>query len=303
MAKQSILITGGTGFLGSALTHQLLKSHCDVWVLSCSQEKVARAFGNQVRAVTSVASLPDAGQFKAIVNLAGAGIFDRRWSEKRKQELRDSRIKLTEELVDWITGSTQPAEVLISGSAIGFYGNQGDEILNEESPPNPDFSQRLCADWEAAALKVEAVGTRVCLIRTGLVLGQGGGILQRMLLPFRFGLGGRIGSGRQWMSWVHIDDWVAIVQAMIDNADMHGPFNATAPSPVTNQAFSAALAGVLHRPMLLPMPETVLKLLLGEMAALVLGSQRVLPQRLIAQDFQFRYTQLEAALRSLLTTY
>lgn len=301
MSTQSILITGGTGFLGSALTHQLLQDHYDVVILSRNAEKVARAFGKQVQAVTRVADLADAGRFKAIVNLAGAGIFDSRWSDARKQLLRDSRIKLTAQLVEWIKNSDSPPEVLVNGSAIGFYGDQGDKVLTEESVPKLDFAQQLCADWETAAFPAEAAGVRVCLIRTGLVLGPGGGVLQRMLLPFRLGLGGRMGNGRQWMSWIHIVDWLAIVRTMIDNPDMRGPYNATAPTQVSNQQFSATLARVLKRPMLLPMPEALLKLLLGEMASLVLGSQRVMPQRLLAQNFQFQYAVLDTALRDILS--
>lgn len=300
MPSKSILITGGTGFLGGALTKKMLAGGLDVAVLSRSKGKVISRFGDRAKAFNRIEELPDAGEFKAVVNLAGAGIFDRRWNDVRKQELRDSRIKLTEKLVDWIGQSASRPGVLINGSAIGFYGDQGDDILNEQSLPKPDFAQQLCADWEAAALQAETAGARVCLIRTGLVLGQGGGMLQRMVLPFRLGLGGRIGNGSQWMSWIHIDDWLAIVQAMIDNPDMRGAYNATAPSPVRNLAFSEALAGVLHRPMLLPMPEAVLKVLLGEMAALVLGSQRVMPQRLLAGDFQFQHTQLDSALRHIL---
>ena len=301
MPNKSILITGGTGFLGSALTFKLLQQNQPVVILGRSADKIMRCFGNQVQAVTRVSDLADAGSFKAVINLAGAGIFDRRWNEARKQVLRDSRIQLTQQLVSWMADSSNPPDVLISGSAIGFYGDQGDQTLTEQSQPRPDFSQKLCADWETAALQAETAGTRVCLIRTGLVLGQGGGLLKRMLLPFRFGLGGRLGNGRQWMSWIHWQDWIGIVLTMMDNPDMRGPYNATAPMPVTNQEFSETLAGILNRPMLLPMPETVLKVVLGEMAALVLGSQRVMPQRLLAQDFQFQYSQLDTALRNVLT--
>ncbi len=300
MSTKCILITGGTGFLGSALTHDLLRDGYNIAVLSRDAGKVARAFGRQVRAFTQVEQLPDAGEFLAVVNLAGAGIFDRPWSDARKQVLRDSRIGLTQQLVDWFKRSDKAAEVLVNGSAIGFYGDQGQSILDETSQPKADFAHQLCADWESTALQAEAVGARVCLIRTGLVLGKDGGILQRMLLPFRFGLGGRFGNGSQWMSWIHIDDWVAIVRKMIDQPDMHGAYNAVAPQPVTNQEFSAVLAGLLNRPMLLPMPEILLKVVLGEMATLVLGSQRVRPQRLLSQGYDFKYTELEVALRNIL---
>jgi len=300
MPNKPILITGGTGFLGSALTFDLLQSNQAVVIFSRNAQTVARVFGDKVQAVTRVDQLPDAGSFKGIVNLAGAGIFDQRWNEARKAVLRDSRIKLTQQLAEWILQSEEKPEVLINGSAIGVYGAHGDEILDENSPAISDFSQQLCADWEAAAMQIQAIGVRVCLIRTGLVLGQGGGLLKRMLLPFRFGLGGRLGNGQQWMSWVHLQDWLAIVRAMINDASMQGAYNATAPSPVTNQVFSANLAGVLNRPMLLPMPEFFLKHLLGEMSALVLGSQRVLPRRLLNQGFEFKFSQLDLALRDLL---
>ncbi|CAD6873942.1 TIGR01777 family oxidoreductase [Methylomonas fluvii] len=300
MNTNSILISGGTGFLGSALTELLIQKGYAVTILSRSREKVAASFGNSVQAISTVADLPDAGTFKAVVNLAGAGIFDQRWTEVRKQLLRDSRIKLTEQLVAWIASSTQPAPVLVSGSAIGIYGDQGDKFLTENSASIADFSQYLCADWESAALEAEKFGSRVCLIRTGLVLGDNGGILKRMLLPFRLGLGGRMGNGKQWMSWIHLHDWLAIVEAMIEQPAMRGPYNATAPEPVSNQQFSASLASVLKRPQLMPMPEAALKLLLGEMAALVLGSQRVLPERLLAQGFAFKYSQLDTALRDIL---
>lgn len=300
MSDKSVLITGGTGFLGSALTFKLLQAHQAVTIFSRDADKVRREFGNQVQAVTRMDDLPDASSFKAVVNLAGAGIFDRRWNEARKRLLRDSRIDLTRQLVDWINASISPPGVLISGSAIGFYGDQDDTVLTEQSQPRADFAEQLCADWEQAALLAETSGTRVCLIRTGLVLGQDGGLLKRMLLPFRCGLGGRLGHGGQWMSWVHLQDWIAMVQAMIDNPDMRGPYNATAPNPVTNRAFSVNLAGVLNRPLLLPMPEFALKLLLGEMAALVLGSQRVIPDRLLRQGYAFQFSELDTALRDIL---
>lgn len=300
MSNKPILITGGTGFLGSALAFDLLNSQQSVVVFSRQADTVARVFGDQVQAITHIDQLPDAGRFKAIINLAGAGIFDQRWSESRKAVLRESRINLTKQLVDWIMQSKQKPEVLISGSAIGVYGDHGDEILDENTLAVSDFSQQLCADWESAALMAHSGGVRVCLIRTGLVLGQGGGLLKRMLLPFRFGLGGKLGNGQQWMSWIHLQDWLAIVKLMLEDAGMQGAYNATAPSPVTNQAFSAGLAEVLNRPMLLPMPAFLLRLLLGEMADLLLGSQRVLPQRLLKQGFQFKFSQLDPALRNLL---
>ncbi len=302
MSNKAILITGGTGFLGSALTFDLLQNNQPVVVYSRNADTVKRAFGEKVKAVTRIDQLPDAGSFKAIVNLAGAGILDQRWSEVRKAVLRDSRINPTGQLADWIIESKEKPGVLINGSAIGVYGSHGDEVLDESSSAISDFSQQLCADWEAAALRAETVGVRVCLIRTGLVLGLGGGLLKRMLLPFRFGLGGRLGNGQQWMSWIHLQDWLTIVRLMMDDSTMRGAYNATAPTPVTNQAFSANLAAVLKRPMLLPLPEIVLRSLFGEMSTLLLGSQRVQPRRLLKQGFQFKFPQLDPALRNLLPT-
>jgi len=187
-------------------------------------------------------------------------------------------------------------ELLLSGSAIGYYGDQGNSVLNEASPVHPDFSQRLCADWESTAQQAERFGVRVCLIRTGLVLAHDGGLLQRMLRPFNLGLGGILGNGQQWMSWIHRDDWISIAKFMINNQTMQGAYNATAPHPVTNNDFTKILAQHLKRPALLPVPAWLLKLLLGERSDLVLASQRVLPERLLAEDFSFQYPELLSAL-------
>jgi uncharacterized protein (TIGR01777 family) len=191
-------------------------------------------------------------------------------------------------------------ELLISGSAIGYYGNQGDTVLTEQSFSKPDFSQQLCSDWENAANQAEQFGVRVCIIRTGLVIASGGGLLLRMLLPFRLGLGGRLGDGNQWMSWIHREDWLAIAHRMITDPSMSGVYNATAPNPVTNREFTRILAHRVNRPALLPVPAWVLKTALGERAELLLGSQRVLPKRLLAEGFSFQFEDLESAIRQAL---
>jgi uncharacterized protein (TIGR01777 family) len=234
--------------------------------------------------------------FQVIINLAGAPIFDNQWSDVRKQVIRDSRIKLTEQLLAYIERVIVKPELLLSGSAIGYYGDQGNSVLNEASPVHPDFSQRLCADWESTAQQAERFGVRVCLIRTGLVLAHDGGLLQRMLRPFNLGLGGILGNGQQWMSWIHRDDWISIAKFMINNQTMQGAYNATAPHPVTNNDFTKILAQHLKRPALLPVPAWLLKLLLGERSDLVLASQRVLPERLLAEGFSFQYPELLSAL-------
>jgi len=291
-----ILLTGGTGFIGSALTRRLLGQGWDVSVLSRNPDSVAIHCGPGVKALGSLKLIkPDDG-YDVVINLAGAPIFGARWTDARKKIIRDSRIGLTEELVACIARLTDKPKLLISGSAIGFYGDQGDTVLTEGSAPVNDFSQSLCADWEAAAKQAEQYGVRVCLMRTGLVIGHGGGLLQRMLLPFRLGLGGRIGGGRQWMSWIHLHDWIRIAECMITDSSMQGAYNATAPNPVTNTEFTRTLADCLKRPALLPAPGCLLKNLLGEMSQLVLGSQRVLPERLLAQGFIFDYSDLAGAI-------
>ncbi|MCL7422833.1 MAG: TIGR01777 family oxidoreductase [Methylobacter sp.] len=296
----NVLITGGTGFIGRALAQHLTRQGHAVTVLSRNPDKVAAICGPGVAALGDLKQLKAEDAYQVIINLAGEPIFDARWTEARKKRIRDSRINLTGQLIDGIERMAVKPDVLISGSAIGYYGDQGDTVLTEQSAPNPDFSHRLCADWEQAAQKAEQFGVRVCLIRTGLVIAAGGGLLKRLLLPFRLGLGGRLGSGRQWMSWIHREDWIAIAQAMITDTSMQGAYNATAPHPVSNLEFTQTLARCLNRPALLPVPAGLLKILLGEMSELVLGSQRVMPERLLAQGFEFQYPDLASALRQAL---
>ena len=296
----NILITGGTGFIGSALAKSLIKQGHAVTVLNRSPDKIAKICGSGVKALGSLAQLNAEDSYQVIINLAGAPIVDARWSEARKQLIRESRIGLTKQLIVCIARMAVKPELLISGSAIGYYGEQGDTVLNEQSNPCEDFSGQLCADWEAAAKQAEQFGVRVCLIRTGLVIAGGGGFLQRLLPPFRLGLGGRLGNGRQWMSWIHRQDWINIALAMIADATMQGAYNATAPNPATNAEFTRILAQCLRRPALLPVPAWLLKTLLGERSQLILGSQRVLPERLLAQGFKFQYDDLAVALKEAL---
>jgi uncharacterized protein len=300
MTSKHILITGGTGFLGRALAGAWLEQGHNVTVLSRNPTAASRLLGPEIHTVSDLARIPKDHPFDAVVNLAGEPIFGGRWAEARKRQLRDSRICLTKRLIDFIASLPEKPEVLISGSAIGVYGDQGDTLLTENSGGKTCFSQQLCADWERTARQAEELGVRVCLIRTGLVLDNGGGLLQRMLPAFRLGLGGRLGDGRQWMSWIHRRDWLAVVHTLLNNPDLQGAFNATAPHPVTNLAFSDELAKQLHRPTLIPMPAALLRLLFGEMAELMLGSQRVMPARLQEQGFAFQFPTLETALRQIL---
>ncbi|MCV6589404.1 MAG: TIGR01777 family oxidoreductase [Marinobacterium sp.] len=292
-----ILITGGTGFIGQALITHLLPEH-EIWCYTRSADRVKALFDEEVTAVEHYDQL-DGIAIEAVINLAGAGIADRRWSEQRKALLRSSRIDTTAELVAWISRQSVPPEVLISGSAIGYYGDQPTgEPLTETADVHAGFTHQLCADWEAQALAAEQYGVRVCLIRTGVVLGQGGA-LARMLPPFRLGLGGPIASGEQWMSWIHLHDQVAAISWLLEHHHLSGAFNLTAPEGVNNREFSQVLARVLHRPAFFTVPAVMIKLMLGEGAELLLGGQRVVPQCLQQSGFQFSYPRLEEALSSL----
>jgi len=296
-----ILVTGGTGFLGTSLVKRLQQQGNEVTVVSRSPAKVKEKFGLSANPLQSVSDIKHDDSYEIVINLAGEPIAEGRWNENRKRTIRQSRIDLTKELVSRIEKMTMKPKLLISGSAVGFYGDQGDKILTEKSDPRDEFAHRLCAEWEFAAKGVESFGVRVCLIRTCLVIGGNGGFLQRMILPFRLGLGGRLGNGAQWMSWIHLNDWLRIAEAMIADESMRDVYNATAPNPVTNQEFTQILASCLKKPALLPVPEWFLKIMFGEMSQLLLGSQRVVPERLLNAGFSFDFCHLKEALADVLT--
>lgn len=295
-----ILITGGTGFIGKALCHSLITKKHELTVLSRNPDKVKSLCGESVKAINNIDELTSSDTFNVIINSAGEGIADARWTAKRKQVLLDSRIKTTNQLVDFIKKADNKPEVFISSSAIGYYGNQGAVELTEDSKPREDFSHVLCSKWEDAAQEAKSTGIRVCIIRIGLVIGHDGGFLKRMLPPFKFGLGGRMGDGQQWMSWIHRTDYIAIVHKLIETTALHGVFNGTAPKPVTNAELSKTLGKALNRPAILPVPAFVLKILLGGMAELLLGGQRVMPVRIEQAGFEFTFKTLEQALNDVL---
>lgn len=297
-----ILLTGGTGFIGRALCPALLAAGHEVTVLSRqSSSVVARTCGVGVQALASLTDWRPDHQFDVVINLAGEPIVDAAWSTARKQQLRASRIGLTQQLVARIAAAERKPAVLLSGSAIGIYGDAGATPCEESAPLAADFAAQLCLDWEQAALTAEAYGVRVCLLRTGLVLDRAGGLLQKMLPAFRFGLGAKLGNGAQWMSWITRADYVAAVLALLADDQARGAFNLTAPQPVTNADFTRELAQAVHRPALFTAPAPLLKLALGERAPMLLGGQRVLPAKLQAAGFQFRQPQLDGALRELIT--
>lgn len=291
-----ILVTGGTGFIGQVLCPALLNRGYQLTVLSRQRPEDVRALCGSVTAVSALSDVGEGPGFDGVINLAGEGIAEKRWSDTRKQALRDSRITLTRELVSTLLSCERPPEVVVSGSAVGYYGDQGDQPVTESTAPKPDFAQQLCQDWEQAIEPLSQQGVRVCIARTGLVVGEGGGFLSRMALPFRFGLGGRIGSGKQFMPWVHREDVVAALIWMLETREAQGPYNLVSPNPVSNREFSASLARVLSRPAVFPVPAIILKLAMGEMAGLLLGGQRALPSRLQEEGFQFRWPSLEPAL-------
>ncbi len=300
-----IVIAGGSGFLGTALSRTLAAEGHDVAILT-------RQTSNKTPAQPRLSFVqwnPDGNTgpwaravegATAAINLAGESIAGRRWSTIQKQKLRDSRLLATRSLTTAIRQSASPPLAFISGSAVGYYGDRGDETLTEASAPGSDFLASVAKNWEAAASEVANV-TRVALVRTGIVLDRRGGALPKMLPPFQMFVGGPLGTGTQYMPWIHKDDWVRLVSWMITAEGARGPLNATSPSPVTNAEFSKALGHTLKRPSLLPAPAFALRLALGEMAdALLLSGQRALPVRATDLGFSFRYSNIDEALAGIL---
>lgn len=298
--EKRLLMTGGTGFIGRFLIPKLLASGWQVVVLSRqSRNRVAALLGNEILSIRTLPEWPFAEPPTACINLAGEGIMDKRWSAARKRVLRESRIGLTHELAQWLKQWPQPLGVLISGSAVGYYGSHtGDSHSDEKSPAGEGFAAQLCIDWEQAAAEIPA--QRCCLIRTGLVLHAGHGMLAKLLPPFRLGAGGPVGSGRQVMPWIHIDDMVGAILHLLNQPQASGAFNMVAPNAVTNSEFAAALGQAVRRPAFLPLPAPVLRVLLGEGAELVLKGQRPIPAALERSGFTFCYPRLESALADLL---
>jgi uncharacterized protein (TIGR01777 family) len=287
MSTVNVTITGGSGFLGTRLTQRLLEAKHTVRAVSR-------------KSMESGLFDDDLASADAVVHLAGEPVAQR-WTEAVKKRIHDSRVEGTRQLVNALSRQSQRPRVLVCASAVGYYGSRGDQILTEASSPGNDFLARVVVGWEEAAQLAEPLGLRVVRLRFGMVLGHGGA-LAKLLPPFRFGLGGRLGSGHQWMAWIHIEDAVNLILFALDYAAVRGAVNATAPHPVTNEEFTGRLAIELHRPAIFPVPVFALKLAFGEMSEVLLASQRVLPTVAKSAGFRFRYSDLQAALANILAT-
>ena len=311
-----IVIAGGTGFLGSPLAEVYAEEGHDVRVLTRGLHagEARHEPGTGMPGVTHVGWRPDGSESvsasaaltalvddaDAVVNLAGESLADKRWTAQRKAWLRDSRIHPTRTLAAAIAAAAKPPRVLVSMSGVGYYGASGDEPKTEDFPAGSDFIAQLAEDWEREAARASSAGARVVLLRTGMVIERSGGALVKMLPPFRLFVGGPMGSGRQYVSWIHRLDYLEMVRWIIDTPAIEGPINATAPHPVTNREFAHALGRALRRPSFLPAPAFALRMLLGEVAdALILTGQRVIPARALAHGYHFRYPEIDIAMRGI----
>lgn len=300
-----IIITGGTGLIGRPLSAALAADGHDVTVLSRNPEKVkgmaasvklARWDGETAQGWGQLADGAD-----AIINLAGEGIADGRWSDARKQRIRQSRIKAGKAVMEAISAAAVKPKVLVQSSAVGYYGtNTGDKLVDESCSPGNDFLSKVCFDWEMSTAAASRLGVRRPVIRTGIVLSNDGGAFPKLLLPFKFFAGGPLGSGKQWLPWIHIADEVRAIQFLLANEQADGPFNLAAPNPVTNAEMAKEIGAVMGRPAFLPAPGFAMKTVLGEMAVMVLEGQRAVPARLQQLGFQFQYATLQPALRDLI---
>ncbi len=295
-----IFITGGTGLIGSHLIPRLLQEDHTVTVLSRNIEKAQAILGNNLGFCDSLEKLTSLDEYDAVINLAGEPIAGKRWTELQKQRLCQSRWQITKKLTQLIKSGENPPQIFISGSAIGYYGNKEDIIITEDTEPHEEFTNKLCKAWEAFAMEAESSKTRVCLLRTGIVLSSKGGMLAKILPVFKFGLGGTMGSGKQYISWIHIEDMVGIINFLLTALQIKGAVNLTSPTPVTNKEFSKTLAKVLKRPCIFNVPSVIISLFMGEASTLLLDGQRAIPKKLELNKYQFRYEDIQSALINIL---
>ena len=294
------LITGGTGFIGKHLCNKLIAEENEVIVLSRSKDKVFKIFKDKVKAINNLDELPNSEKIDVTINLAGEGIANKRWSEEQKKTLMDSRVGTTKELISLFSRLDNKPKIFISASAIGYYGSHSDEILTETSKPNKEFTHELCKKWEQEALNAEDLKIRTCITRLGVVLGEGEGTLKKMEPPFKLGLGGKIGSGEQYFSWVHINDVISAFEHLINNKKLSGIFNLSSPNAITNSNFTKALGTALNRLTIFPMPSFAVKTMFGEMGeTLLLNGQRVFPKKLLDSGFKFNFEKIDEALKNI----
>lgn len=294
----NILLTGGTGLIGGEFIRQYSDKH-SFTLISRDIAKAKKKLGNRVDFVESIASIKKFENFDAVINLAGEPIADKRWTDTQKKRICDSRWDTTAELVSKINSCETPPSVFLSGSAIGYYGSQGDRFVIEDTSPRDEFTHDLCAKWEAIAQGTDQTKTRVVLLRTGVVLTEKGGALGKMAMPFKLGAGGTLGSGNQYLAWIHLQDMVRAISFLLEHSACTGAFNLTAPEPVTNKVFSKTLAKALGRPCLFNVPSFVMKIAMGESSKMILEGQRVIPKKLTAAGFKFELPSVEEALNEI----
>jgi uncharacterized protein (TIGR01777 family) len=298
-----VIITGGTGLIGRALTHSLINDDHEVIVLTRNPEKSSLPAGAIAerwdgRSADGWSHWVDGAN--TIVNLAGAGVADRWWTADRKSLIRDSRLDAGRAVVQAVKKAEQKPEVVIQSSAVGYYGPRDDSLITEDAVPGVDFLAKVCVDWEASTASVERMGVRRAILRTGVVLSANGGALPKMALPFKFFVGGPIGSGKQWIPWIHMADEVAAIRFLIENKAAAGRFNLSAPNPLTNADFGRAIGKIMGRPAVMPTPAFALKLAFGELSSALLTGQRAVPQRLQELGFTFQFPEAGEALKDLL---
>jgi hypothetical protein len=295
-------ITGATGLIGRAFGTLAAAHGHQVVAFTRDPKRTTLSFASEVRALKVDAPQPlDASGLDVLVHLAGESVLGL-WTKAKKQRIRDSRVDLTQRIARCLAEASPRPKALLCASASGFYGDRGDEVLDEASTPGDDFLAKVCVEWEAAARRAEQLGIRVVLLRTGLVLANEGGALKLMRLAFSNLVGGRLGSGKQWMPWIHLQDEVRMILWAAERSDFHGQLNLVSPKPVTNSDFTTALGKALHRPAVIPAPAFAMKLVLGELAGALLASQRIMPNVAQALGFQFDYPTLESALQSLVAS-
>lgn len=295
-----VFITGGTGLIGTLLVKALLVQNHKITVLSRDVVKAKQKLGSDVEYCQSLDGLDSLDGYDVIINLAGESIAGKRWTAKQKERMCDSRWDTTRRLTELIKLSNTPPSIFISGSAVGYYGLQDDDAINENSEPGEGFTHLLCKKWEALAMAADNRHTRVCILRTGIVLSKDGGMLPKLVLPFKLGLGAVIASGSQYISWIHIQDMVNGILFLIDTPEARGAFNFTSPNPITNRRFAKVLSRTLFRPCLFKIPSFVIKIMVGESVTLLIDGQRAIPQHLLDKHYRFAFEHIDEALADIL---